>query len=81
MSRPLAHEGYCGWLQTKVLMKGLVTPCSLQLWKADECHRDTEEAVASDDNTAFDPGLKSFYALKEVFTVLSLCTSMSQWQK
>lgn len=81
MSRQLAHEGYCGWLQTKVLTEGLVTSCSLHLWKADECHRDTEEAVDFDDDTAFKLDLKCFCALKEIFTVLSLCASMTQWQK
>lgn len=75
------HEGYCGWLQTKALVEALVTSCSLPLWRADEHHRDTEEAVAFDDDAAFRPGLKSFCALNEIFIVISLCASVSQWQK
>lgn len=55
--------------------------CSLQLWRADEHHRDIEEAVAFDDDAAFTPGLKSLCALKEIFTVISMCASMSQCQK
>lgn len=54
---------------------------SLHLWRADEHHRDAQEAVAFDDDAAFRPDLKSFCALKEIFTVVSLCASMSQWQK
>lgn len=81
MRRQLAHEGYCGWLQTKALMEALVTSCSLQLWRAEEHHRDAEEAVASDNDAAFRRGLQSFCALKEIFTVISLCASVSQWQK
>lgn len=64
MSRQLAHEGYRGWLQTKALMEALVTSFSLQLWRADEHYRDTEEAVAFDSDAAFRPGLKSSCTLK-----------------
>lgn len=81
MSRQLAHEGYCGWLQTKALMKVLIASCSLQLWRAVEHHRDAEKTVASDNDAAFGPGLKSFCVLEEIFTVIPLCASMSQWQK
>lgn len=43
--------------------------------------RDAEEAAAFDGDAAFRPDLKSLCALKEIFTVISLCASMSQWQK
>lgn len=82
MSRQLEHESYCGSLQIKALMEALVTSCSLQLRRADEHHRDTEETAAFDDDDAgFRRDLKSSCALKEIFTIISLCVSMSQWQK
>jgi len=45
--------------------------CSLQLWRAEEHHRDAEEAVVFDNDAAFRHGLESFCALKEIFTVIS----------
>lgn len=62
-------------------MEALVTSCSLQLWRAEGHHRDAEEAVAFDNDAAFRHGLESFCALKEIFTVISLCALVSQWQK